>query len=201
VAERTDSPFLAWLSGLSGPLDVHQSRLLVGALIDCLRASAEHRRRWHAHVYRYWNTRPSLLRTTLLSGDRMRFERLMANVREPPPLGRPNEDDRRLVLRVHYAPLVFWAGSLSQRDHELDLTEFRREINKVYEQLMEARHLTSGRRPPLLPATIARWYRFRLFEKPERLALELLAHVTGTPRPTLRKQISTRSLRRLPSAP
>jgi hypothetical protein len=187
-----DDVFLAWLSGLTGPLGEHHARLVVGALLDQLRhrSSPEERRLWHAFFYKWWN-QPTVWRTSLLYGaGPEEFNRLMAKARQPAPRGRPLTP--LYQLREQYARLLEWAEA--RRAANPGLNEFRRELARIQEA-----GLTPPARAPIPSARVHGLY--RLLEKPERLVLAILGLTTGKSVKTLRQQIRPIQPKRAQSPP
>jgi hypothetical protein len=175
---RADDPFIAWLCQLTGPLSRHQSRLVLGALIDRLRvgSSPEVRLGWHRAFRRWWSP-------TVLSEDG--FEDTMQRVRQPPTRGRrpapPNQ------IRARYNTLIDLADLLRARTPSR--TEFRREIEN-----WQRIGVLPARRGPL---PLVRLYDLR--DNPARLALALLHATTGKSVKFIRRQIKDPAPRALPA--
>jgi len=171
---RAEHPFRAWLCQLTGPLNRHESRVVIGALIHCLRnLDPVVSRRWKAFFYRHWTP-------NLLLDDEL--ETIMQRVRQPYKLGRPALPNQ---LRERYNDLLDLAELLLAR--KPGLTEFRRELTNW----QEIGVCPKGK----VPLPMLRLY--RLHENPKRLVLTLLSATTGKSVKYIRERIKDR----LPSAP
>lgn len=157
---KADDPFLAWLGQLTGPLTAHQSRLVLGALIDCLRhrRAAEARKEWRKAFYHWW--KPGLLMWPV---NGHAFEEIMQRVRRPPKPGRPAGPNQ---IRARYHDLVALAELLATRSPMRG--EFIREL-KNWQRIGVC---PTGRTP--LPPRL-----YSMLDQPERMVLELLSATTG----------------------
>jgi hypothetical protein len=178
MAKAADD-FMVWLSGVAGPLNPHQSRLVLGALTERLRSSPPAvRRQWHEAFRRWWRE------PTLLTRD-PQFEETMQRVRQIPRPGRPTRPD---TLPQQYAVLLdhcIWLASTTPT-----LTAFRRSIQSLQQD--DGWPLGHGSLP------IPRLY--RLHKNPPRMVRALLQAATGTSVKTIRKKIKVRP-RSAPPAP